>query len=61
MRAWVKVYSNPAHTKNLSLFFPFYSFVQGIVRDNGGHAVALRWSMWNVYGVNPGEVSIWIA
>ncbi|WP_426566501.1 propionyl-CoA synthetase [Angustibacter sp. McL0619] len=29
---------------------------KGIVRDNGGHAVALRWSMTNVYGVQPGEV-----
>ncbi|MFO1188542.1 MAG: propionyl-CoA synthetase [Alphaproteobacteria bacterium] len=29
---------------------------KGIVRDNGGHAVALRWSMQNVYGVAPGEV-----
>ncbi|HUB95491.1 MAG TPA: propionyl-CoA synthetase [Stellaceae bacterium] len=29
---------------------------KGIVRDNGGHAVALAWSMRNVYGVEPGEV-----
>ena len=29
---------------------------KGIVRDNGGHAVALYWSMANVYGVKPGEV-----
>jgi propionyl-CoA synthetase len=29
---------------------------KGIVRDNGGHAVALEWSMRNVYGVAPGEV-----
>jgi propionyl-CoA synthetase len=29
---------------------------KGIVRDNGGHAVALAWSMSNVYGVDPGEV-----
>ena len=29
---------------------------KGVVRDNGGHAVALRWSMQNVYGVQPGEV-----
>ena len=28
---------------------------KGIVRDNGGHAVALAWSMPNIYGVNPGE------
>ena len=29
---------------------------KGIVRDNGGHAVALNWTMKNVYGVDPGEV-----
>ena len=29
---------------------------KGIVRDNGGHAVALNWTMHNVYGVDPGEV-----
>ncbi|EDO49293.1 predicted protein [Nematostella vectensis] len=29
---------------------------KGIVRRNGGHAVALNWSMKNIYGVNPGEV-----
>jgi propionyl-CoA synthetase len=29
---------------------------KGIVRDNGGHAVALRWSMENIYDVKPGEV-----
>lgn len=29
---------------------------KGIVRDHGGHAVALSWSMRNIYGVQPGEV-----
>jgi propionyl-CoA synthetase len=29
---------------------------KGVVRDNGGHAVALQWTMRNVYGVQPGEV-----
>jgi propionyl-CoA synthetase len=29
---------------------------KGIVRDNGGHAVALQWSMDSIYGVRPGEV-----
>jgi propionyl-CoA synthetase len=29
---------------------------KGIVRDNGGYAVALPWSMKHVYGVDPGEV-----
>jgi propionyl-CoA synthetase len=29
---------------------------KGIVRDNGGHAVALAWSMTNVFDVEPGSV-----
>ena len=29
---------------------------KGVVRDNGGHAVALKWSMEHVYGVGAGEV-----
>jgi propionyl-CoA synthetase len=29
---------------------------KGVVRDNGGHAVALKWSMENIYGVGSGEV-----
>ena len=33
---------------------------KGVVRDNGGHAVALLWSMKHVYGVEPGEV-FWAA
>ena len=33
---------------------------KGVVRDNGGHAVALRWSMANVYDTGPGEV-FWAA
>jgi propionyl-CoA synthetase len=33
---------------------------KGVVRDNGGHMVALKWSMKNLYGVAPGEV-FWAA
>ncbi|MGL4241202.1 MAG: AMP-binding protein, partial [Beijerinckiaceae bacterium] len=33
---------------------------KGVVRDNGGHMVALAWSMPNLYGVRPGEV-FWAA
>ncbi|QPC42154.1 propionyl-CoA synthetase [Kaustia mangrovi] len=33
---------------------------KGVVRDNGGHMVALKWSMDAVYGVDPGEV-FWAA
>jgi propionyl-CoA synthetase len=29
---------------------------KGVVRDNGGHAVALRWSMENIYDIGPGDV-----
>jgi propionyl-CoA synthetase len=33
---------------------------KGVVRDNGGHAVALHWSMRHVYGMEPGE-AYWAA
>ena len=33
---------------------------KGVVRDNGGHAVALKWSMKSVYGMQPGDV-FWAA
>ena len=33
---------------------------KGVVRDNGGHAVALTWTMKNIYNVGPGEV-MWCA
>ncbi len=33
---------------------------KGVVRDNGGHMVALTWSMQHFYGVKPGEV-FWAA
>ena len=33
---------------------------KGVVRDNGGHAVALDWSMRYVYGLKPGDV-FWTA
>ncbi len=33
---------------------------KGVVRDNGGHMVALQWSMKNVYDVSPGQV-FWAA
>ncbi|MBT8442905.1 MAG: propionyl-CoA synthetase [Gammaproteobacteria bacterium] len=33
---------------------------KGIVRDNGGHAVALHWSMQAIYGVDAGDV-FWAA
>jgi propionyl-CoA synthetase len=33
---------------------------KGVVRDNGGHLVALAWSMTNIYAMAPGEV-FWTA
>jgi propionyl-CoA synthetase len=33
---------------------------KGVVRDSGGHAVALYWSMRNIYGLQPDEV-FWTA
>ena len=29
---------------------------KGVVRDNGGHAVAMKFSMQHIYGIEPGEV-----
>jgi propionyl-CoA synthetase len=29
---------------------------KGVVRDNGGHAVALKWTMKHIYGIGPGDV-----
>ena len=31
-------------------------FPKGVVRDHGGHLVALKWTMKNVYDVDPGDV-----
>ena len=33
---------------------------KGVVRDNGGHMVALKWTMENEFGIKPGEV-FWAA
>jgi propionyl-CoA synthetase len=33
---------------------------KGIVRDTGGHMVQLKWTMWNEFGVEPGE-TFWAA
>jgi propionyl-CoA synthetase len=33
---------------------------KGVVRDNGGHMVAMHWSMENIYDIKPGEV-FWAA
>jgi propionyl-CoA synthetase len=33
---------------------------KGVIRDNGGHCVAIKWSMKNIYNVKPGDV-FWAA
>jgi len=33
---------------------------KGVVRDNGGHLVAMKWSMKNIYDADPGDV-FWAA
>jgi propionyl-CoA synthetase len=33
---------------------------KGVLRDNAGHAAFLKWTMQNVYGLNPGEI-FWAA
>lgn len=33
---------------------------KGVVRDNGGHMVAMKWTMKNIYGIDPGDV-MWAA
>lgn len=33
---------------------------KGVVRDNGGHVVALKWTMKHIYGIEPGE-AYWAA
>ena len=56
--------SQPAECVSLKSTDPLYILYtsgttvmpKGVVRDNGGHAVALKWSMKNVYDVDPGDV-----
>jgi acyl-coenzyme A synthetase/AMP-(fatty) acid ligase len=56
--------SKPAPYVELDAWDPLYIIYtsgttgkpKGVVRDNGGYAVALKFSMKYIYGVNPGEV-----
>ncbi|MFD2796751.1 propionyl-CoA synthetase [Promicromonospora vindobonensis] len=56
--------TNPAPCEEVAATDPLYILYtsgttgkpKGILRDNGGHAVALAWSMRNVYDIGPGQV-----
>ncbi|MEY4321723.1 MAG: Acetyl-coenzyme synthetase [Actinomycetota bacterium] len=67
---WDEVEANaaPADCVTVSATDPLYvlytsgttGMPKGIVRDNGGHAVALNWSMKNIYNISAGDV-MWAA
>jgi propionyl-CoA synthetase len=67
---WEKLIGNakPASWVSVSATDPLYILYtsgttgvpKGVVRDNGGHAVALKWSMKYFYGIEPGDV-FWAA
>jgi propionyl-CoA synthetase len=63
---WVELETGakPADCVSLAATDPLYilytsgttALPKGVVRDNGGHAVALLWSMKYIYNIQPGEV-----
>jgi len=65
---WASAKADPAECVPVRATDPLYilytsgttGLPKGVVRDNGGHAAALLWSMANVYDIAPGEV-FWAA
>ncbi|MEU8201795.1 propionyl-CoA synthetase [Streptosporangium sp. NPDC049046] len=65
---WASAKADPAECVPVRATDPLYilytsgttGLPKGVVRDNGGHATALLWSMANVYDIAPGEV-FWAA
>ncbi len=66
--ASLRIMADPAPCVSVAATDPLYILYtsgttgvpKGVVRDNGGHAVALHWSMRHVYGMAPGE-TFWAA
>ena len=64
----VEAHATPAECVTVSATDPLYvlytsgttGMPKGIVRDNGGHAVALNWSMKHIYNIEAGDV-MWAA
>lgn len=63
---WVELEANarPADCVPVAATDPLYILYtsgttgkpKGVVRDNGGHCVALKWTMKHIYNIGPGEV-----